>query len=170
MLEMRFDGSGSHQVEIEGVAREPSQFSTPPISTLDFDFDHGTEGWRPSNDLDVFRVSGGILHTRTTGGDPYMVRSKCRISAADVKAVRVRMSLEPGMGEGAQLFWVTADEPGMAQARSMHFGAVADGEFHDLLVPVAEHPLWTGTITALRLDPTGGGATGRVRIESIRGE
>ncbi|MBD3292236.1 MAG: hypothetical protein GF393_04885 [Armatimonadia bacterium] len=170
MLELRLNGSGTHSVDVRGVAWKRSQLGTPPISQLRFDFDHDAEGWRPSNDLDVFHVRDGILHTQTTGGDPYMVRSNCRIDAAGVAAVRVRMALDPGMSEGAQLFWTTAREPGMSQSRSLHFDAVADGEVHELLVPVAGHPGWVGTITGLRLDPAAGQPFGHVRIDSIASE
>jgi len=111
-----------------------------------------------------------VLQTRTTGADPYMVRSSCRIDAAQVRAVRIRMALEPEMGEGAQLFWTTAADPGLDEAKSLHFSVVADGEFHELVVPVGEHARWAGTITALRLDPTGGEPFGRVQIDFVRGE
>ncbi|MGD9495128.1 MAG: NEW3 domain-containing protein [Armatimonadota bacterium] len=170
MLELRLDGSGRHEIELVGVSRQASELGTRTATELRFEFDRDAEGWRPSHDLDLLRVSGGILHTRTTGRDPYMVRSSCRIDAARVGAVRIRMALEAGMSEGAQLFWTTADDPAFDEAKSVHFRAVADGQFHELVAPVGEHPRWSGTVTGVRLDPSGAEPFGRVQIDFIRGE
>jgi len=170
MVEMRLDGSGRHEVEMEDVTWRASQLRRRTATELRFDFDDGADGWQPSNDLQVFAVNEGVLHTRTTGADPYMVRSACRINAAGVGAVRIRMALEPGMGEAAQLFWATADDPAIDEGKSIRFEPIADGKFHEAVVPVGQHELWAGTITALRLDPTFGEPTGEVRIDFIRGE
>ncbi len=170
MIELRLDGSGRHDIELTGVAWQASNLGARTATELRFDFDRTPDGWRPSNDLDVFTVAKGALQTRTIGADPYMVRSSCRIDAAQVRAVRIRMALEPGMAEGAQLFWTTAADPGFDEAKSLHFRAVADGEFHELVAPVGQHERWAGTITGVRLDPTGGESFGRVRIDFIRGE
>lgn len=170
MVELRLEGSGRHEIELTGVAWQASELGPRLATELRFEFDAGADGWRPSHDLDVFTVADGVLRTRTTGPDPYMVRSACHIDAATTRAVRIRMALEPGMGEIAQLFWATADDPAFDEGKSVRFSAVADGKFHELLVPVGEHARWTGTITGLRLDPTGGQPLGRLRIDFVHGE
>lgn len=170
MVELRLEGSGRHEIELTGVAWQASELGPRLATELRFEFDAGADGWRPSHDLDVFTVADGVLRTRTTGPDPYMVRSACHIDAATTRAVRIRMALEPGMGEIAQLFWATADDPAFDEGKSVRFSAVADGEFHEVLVPVGEQARWTGTITGLRLDPTGGQPLGRLRIDFVHGE
>ena len=58
----------------------------------------------------------------------------------------------------------------MNEPKSRRFSVIADGEFHEFVVPLADHELWQGTIAAIRLDPTGGDKLGQVRIDYIRGE
>jgi hypothetical protein len=105
-----------------------------------------------------------------TGPDPYLVRSNCEVPASSVKQIRIRMALPPEAGPGAQLFWTTTEAPALDEPKSLKFETVPDGEFHEYAVPVGTHELWKGTITSIRLDPTGGNATGTARIDWIRGE
>jgi len=55
----------------------------------------------------------------------------------------------------------------------MNFTVIPDGEWHEYVVPVGEHPRWRGQpIRAIRLDPVTGGAESgsQVEIDSIVGE
>lgn len=170
LLELRLDGTGEHRIEAAEVTYRESSFRAPTVTAIDFSFATDTEGWRPTHHLGPLSIAGGILHMTTTGNDPYTVRSNCEIPADSVERLRIRMALEPGLPAGAQFFWTTADDPVMDEAKSRRFEAIADGELHELVVPLADHPLWKGTITSLRLDPTGGDRQGRVRVDYIRGE
>ncbi|MCE5217592.1 hypothetical protein LLH03_11265, partial [bacterium] len=70
----------------------------------------------------------------------------------------------------AQLFWSTTDSPSLDEPKSMRFRTIPDGQFHEYVIPVGESKLWQGTITSVRLDPTGGTPLGEVKIDFLRGE
>jgi hypothetical protein len=170
MVEVKLAGTGRHEIVLEGVRWTPANLTPKPVARLQFGFDDGAEGWLAARDLLTLNAAKGVLMTDVTGPDPYMIRSNCMIPAAGVKQIRIRMALEPGLAPGAQVFWTCADSPAFEEAKSLRFTVIPDGEFHDYIVPVGTHDSWTGTITALRLDPTGGVIRGWVRIDSIVGE
>ena len=101
-----------------------------------------------------------------TGGDPYLCRTRLRIPAATCPVLVIRMSKQAG--RGGQVFWTTAKSPAFSDERYMNYETAADGKLHDIRVPVGTHPGWTGTITAIRIDPDIAGEPGAVAIESIR--
>ncbi len=170
VLEVRLKGSGQHRLELSDVTFVHKSFEVPLAETIAFNFDAEAEGWRPAHHLSAFRVADGILHTETIGEDPYLVRSNCQVPAAGVRQLHLRMALAPGQGTGAQFFWATAAEGTMDEPKSQHFPVIADGAFHEYTIPLATHARWQGTITAIRLDPTGGPQPGEVSIDYIRGE
>jgi len=170
LLELRLGDSGRHAVRVEGVHPEVVSITPAPATSIAFEFSNDADGWRPARDLGPFRVSEGVLHSDTTGPDPYMIRGACRFGAETVQRLRIRMALGPGVGSAAQCFWATEQEPDATESKSVQFGVIPDGEFHEYVVPLTGHPRWTGNVTMLRLDPTGGLPTGEVRIDYIRGE
>jgi hypothetical protein len=170
LVEIKLPGTGRHQVVLEDVRWTAVNLTPKPVTRLQFTFDDDPEGWYAAHDLLALGVVKGVLRTDVTGPDPYMIRSNCAIPADSVRQIRIRMALQPGLAPGAQVFWACADSPEFDEAKSMHFTAIPDGEFHDYLVPVGTHERWRGTITSLRLDPTGGPATGWVRVDGIVGE
>ncbi len=170
LLELRLADSGRHEVSVRGISTMRAAIAPAVADSIDFEFESSAEGWHPAHDLGPVRVADGHLIVETTGGDPYLVRGACRFAAETVKRVRVRMALSPGMGQGAQLFWTTAQEPGATEAKSLQFPVVADGQFHEYVIELGAHPYWRDIVTMLRLDPTGGMPAGEVRIDYIRGE
>lgn len=170
LLELRPGSSGRHKLSVQGVHPEGVSIAPAPATSIAFEFSGDADGWRAARDLGPFRVSEGVLHTETTGPDPYMIRGACQFRAETVQRLRIRMALAPGVGSAAQCFWATEQEPDATESKSVQFGVIPDGEFHEYVVPLAGHPRWTGNVTMLRLDPTGGLPTGEVRIDYIRGE
>ena len=161
--------SGKGELRLIGVRPVPSGFTPEERKSIDFNFNGSAEGWRRAHDMSVFTARREVLHIETSGGDPYMVRGTCAIDGNSVRTIRVRMAASAGTG--AQFFWTTAGEPGMAEDKRLNAEIVADGQFHDVVFPVGTHPKWRGqTITSIRLDPVAGADRAVVRIDSIRGE
>jgi len=121
--------------------------------------------WQGLHSVTPPQVVQGALSFRVTGSDPYLHRSRLRIPADTCTMLVLRMRKEAGTG--GQVFWTTATEPSFSDKRYMNYETVADGEFHDIRVPVGKHPGWTGTITAIRIDPDIEGTPGSVAIEAI---
>jgi hypothetical protein len=109
--------------------------------------------------MEPFTVSGGVLRTRATGGDPYMVRDGLALDARRDLVVEVTMTTS--VGGGGQLFWA-GPQGGYAEARSSRFTAEGGGE-RVYRIPL---PAQGGDVTSLRLDPLTG--PGDIAISSIR--
>jgi hypothetical protein len=155
-------------VEVRGV-RKVDVPAFPRVATeLRFEFEEDTEGWEAANDLESLQVRQGVLVTRSTGGDPYLIRPLCQFDGDSIHRIRIR--LRGTGGRGGQFYWTTARSPGFAEDKVIPFELPLDGEWHEVVLPVGEHPLWRGqTITAIRLDP-GSAPNTLVEIDWIRGE
>ncbi len=155
-------------VHIEGY-RPVSAPPLPEVKTqLNFEFNRDSEGWVAANHLAPLEVVGGALTTRSTDSDPYMIRWSCRLAPDSVRGIRLRVR---GQGSGAwQFYWGTQEEPDFSEARVLNFTVPMDGEWHEVVIPVGEHPRWRGqTIIAIRLDP-GNAPDTQAQIDWIRGE
>jgi hypothetical protein len=155
-------------VEVRGVQRANIPAFPRIMTELRFEFEEDNEGWEPANDLEPLQVRRGSLLARSTGSDPYMVRPLCRLDGDSIRYIRIRLR---GTGNrGAQFYWTTLSSPGFDESKVIRFELPLDGEWHKVVLPVGEHPLWRGqTITGIRLDP-GSAANTEVEIEWIRGE
>jgi len=75
------------------------------------------------------------------------------------------------VAQGGQLFWTTESAPAFDEDKTVRFAVQPDGQFHEYVLKPGGHPLWAGqTITALRIDPTGGAPSGEFAIDYVRGE
>jgi len=165
-LAIRIARAGASAVRVEGV-RHCRSARLPRLATaIDFAFDGTTDGWAPAHHIEGMHVRGGILVGRITGPDPYLVRSLLRVPASECPAIVLRLRVSEG--GGGQLFWATIDSPGFAEEKSVRFPVQADGRFHDVRLDLSDHPRWRGrTITAIRIDPTGGAAAGEFALDHI---
>lgn len=110
-----------------------------------------TQGWMAAHDLTELTVADGVLKTRVTGGDPYLVGPACGVAASQVRGIAVRLRAAKTAG---QFFWAT-DAGSLAPERSVGFTVPADGQFHEVTVDLSSHPGWRGIIRQVRLDPPG---------------
>jgi hypothetical protein len=145
----------------------------PTLTEIDFQFDGDgdLEGWGSFAGLSGATVGDGALTMTLGTRDPHFERMYLRIAPDTYKALRVRMSVTGGDAM-AQVFWITSEEPALADTRYMNFPIVPDGEWHEYEIPVGEHERWAGQeIRGLRLDPSTGGAepVATVRIDWIMG-
>jgi len=159
-------------ISVEGVrGASPTVFAghlaATTVRELRFEFDRGPDGWVSAHDLKPLRAVGGALRLDAIGPDPYAVRSNCRIAADRVREVVLRVKAQ--RDGSAQFFWTTETSPDWSEEKSIRFSIPADGQWHEVVVPVGDHPSWQGaTITGLRIDPasvTGASA----EVDWIRG-
>ncbi len=156
------------EVTVNGVDFQPVSRLPEATNRIDFTFDQpGFDGWTPANDMTNLHVVKGALTGDITGGDPYMYRTMLDVSGDSYQAIEVRMHV-PGGGMG-QLYWNTADDSAINEAKVFVFPVQGDGAFHVYRIQTAGHPAWDGqTILSLRLDPCNGG-TGPFAVDYIRG-
>ena len=153
-----------HGARFRRVSRLPL-----PVDRIDFDFEHGTDGWLPFNDIEAFDSRDGRIVGSLTGPDPYLVRSALQVAGDDSPRIRVRMRLTNG--HQAQFYWTTMNSPQFGEDKVVLFDVMPDGHFHEYLLDLNKHLLWGGqTITGIRLDPCNGVKDGMFEMDSVRAE
>jgi len=135
----------------------------------EFNIDDDPDDWTPVNDLAPFEVKGGILRTRSTGGDPYMHSPPIRVDAAKFRELilRLRVQFPAGAQPIGQLFWVREDDHTWSESKSVRFPLPTDGQWHELRIDLTQSPEWKDSITQLRLDP-GSGTDLAVELDFVK--
>jgi hypothetical protein len=170
MLVIKVMKPGLTSLSVAPVKRVEATLSARPVKEIAFQFDQDDEGWFPSHDAELIGVANGVATFKITGGDPYLVRGSLDVEAAKVKGLVIRMKVSGG--STGQVYWSTKESPAIAEDKDVRFDVKADGQFHEYRVNMAAHPLWTDTVTSLRLDPTNGkeAAGTTVEIDYIKAE
>ena len=123
------------------------------VVAWEFNRDGDAEKWYPAHALAPLEVAGGILKTRATAGDPYMISSEDNtfdVAANDFQYIETRLKCDKE--GGAEFFWANTTEGrdmGFAAGKERGFSVKGDQQFHVYRV----FPVWQGRITRLRLDP-----------------
>ncbi|MFA0742948.1 MAG: hypothetical protein DFNUSKGM_003081 [Candidatus Fervidibacter sacchari] len=166
----------SHETEavkVRLVGVQPTSYEALGVvwerPVWEFNIDDDPDDWTPVNHLAPFEVKGGILRTRSTGGDPYMHGPPIRVDAAKFRTLvlRLRVQFPAGAQPIGQVFWVREDEPKWSESKSVRFPLPTDGQWHELRVDLTQSPEWKGIITQLRLDP-GSGTGIVVELDYVR--
>ena len=130
-----------------------AQAADQPLASWEFNRDGDAEKWYPAHALAPFTVAGGILKTRATSGDPYMIASQgdaFDITANDFQYIEIRMKSDKD--GGGEFFWASTGEgkdAGFAAGKERAFSIRGDGKFHVYRL----FPIWQGRVTRLRFDP-----------------
>jgi len=115
-----------------------------------WDFESGPQGWQAMHSMSPIEVKNGVAATSVTGDDPYMAVIGLDASTEEFGGVRIRM--RAARSGPAQLFFAAGGR-GFTAESNANFTVQGDGEFHDYVVDLHDHPLWRGLVTALRIDP-----------------
>jgi len=132
-------------------------YDLPQAATLaaqdEWDFANSSQGWAAMMGIADLKGVDGALSLVTTTGDPAITTPIDNLWARRYRSVLVRARVDKTAADvGAlQLFWATATHP-VDEGSSVSVPLIADGEFHDYVLPVAEKPRWRGRITSFRLD------------------
>ncbi len=123
----------------------------PPLDAFPILFDDPGEvfEWTGYQNVAVPTIVDGAL-TFECAGHGYLHRANLKIPALSCPVLVIRMKTDAGtMG---LVYWMTDTRPGFADPAFLSFETIPDGQFHDYAIPVGAHSLWSGTITALRVD------------------
>jgi hypothetical protein len=125
------------------------------------------EGWTPLGAVTLTPdPASKVLLFGGEGEDPGALGPTTSFSAGDLTAVALRAKRTGGEG-AARLYFATEAEPEMSDEKSIDFDLPDDEAFHEITVRAGAHPLWTGTITGLRIDPFTKGP-GTVELDYVR--
>jgi hypothetical protein len=154
---------------INGRSLKLSPPPPPPRKTLDFDFNQGLDGWRPTRGILRAESKNGQLHLDVVAPDVYLTSPPLELNADEISAIQIRMKITGDNVRSDGLFFTTQQFPNLAGDKRVSFTVKPDGQFHQYQIKVANHPKWPGqTITSFRLDPITGSANAKIQIDHIR--
>ncbi len=138
------------------------------LARTKWDFKNGNQNWSAMMGIRDFQADEGSLVFETAHRDPALGTPLTKLRASLYDALIVRMKLaESAVDPGAlQLFWSTTSVP-VSEATSVRVPLIADGRFHQYVLPLGESIRWRGWVTSFRLD-TGSAQGLKVEIDRMR--
>ncbi|MDP2345844.1 MAG: hypothetical protein Q8O67_33195 [Deltaproteobacteria bacterium] len=150
--------------EGEGEANEGEGEPAPTETVcIDVVFAGDTGGFNLLNELSVGAPTSTGTELVAAGGDPYMALDR---SVALADCGRLELTYSVDAGTHGQIFWSRTGDAWFDEERNRFFPITADGLKRTVVVELADHPLWNGELTSLRLDPTNAAAT--IHLQRIR--
>jgi len=127
-----------------------------------FNEENGLGKWAPNNFRTRCITNEGFVGV--SGKDCMLVNSTLKIDASRYSGIEFSIKTEVKMD--AQIFFTPAGKP-LSENASVRFPIKGTGDFETCRVDCSKNPLWTGTITTLRIDPTNSEDVGMI-IRSIK--
>jgi hypothetical protein len=125
-------------------------------------FENSRAGWRFHEARDAGWPIRGQLEITFDSADPQLLSPQFFVRADDAPVLVIDAAFSGASGN-AQVFWSTLAEPGFMSARSAAMPVVADGEFREYRLRLADSPAYRGGVTQLRIDPPAGAGSARIR-------
>ena len=122
-----------------------------------------------TNDIESISMEDGVLKVQNsaTGSDPRFVISRTLgLSTEKYPYIEITMTADQNTENVAHIFFVAGSNIGFTSQQCVSFNIIPDGESHTYMVPFYGADDYTGTLSGLRLDIDGEGAT--YEIEKIR--
>nr|QNO44579.1 endolytic peptidoglycan transglycosylase RlpA [Methanosarcinales archaeon ANME-2c ERB4]QNO44989.1 endolytic peptidoglycan transglycosylase RlpA [Methanosarcinales archaeon ANME-2c ERB4]QNO45067.1 endolytic peptidoglycan transglycosylase RlpA [Methanosarcinales archaeon ANME-2c ERB4] len=143
---------------------------TPPINSFktawEFNTPNNKEGWMLAPNNEVWSVEpDGRFRIDPGPTDPWIEQPCISLDATFYNAVNINMASNAPDGVGA-IYFTTSNPPEFSESKKVDFNVNNDGNWHDYSIFVGSQPLWTGTITGIRIDPANNGRAGG-EVDSI---
>jgi cell wall-associated NlpC family hydrolase len=133
---------------------------TPPINSFKTAWEFNTpgdkEGWSPHN-IDAWSVeTDGKFRIDPGPTDPWIDQPYISLDATFYNAVNINMASNAPDGVGA-IYFTTSESSEFSEDKKVNFNVINNGEWHDYSIFMGSQPMWTGTITGIRIDPANNG-------------
>ncbi|MBR4979560.1 MAG: hypothetical protein IKX77_03320, partial [Clostridia bacterium] len=170
-----FNINANNEIEIDTELASFFEAQNAPKTPGEWEFDltGSTDGWSSFN-MSLF-TNDGYMNCTTNPeyleNDPIIMLTRIELNAADYKKLtfKVRYNYEGTSEQKAQLFFITADDRGWNEEKSVNIPlkstSSSNGEWETYTVDITAKG-WTGTITGLRFDPFN--ARGEMDIDYIK--
>ncbi len=144
---IKADAQGLARIEVSGLT-----YSAPetPRAKTGWEFDKDIEGWSAAHSCEAKAQDGALVLT-VTGPDPYAVSGPAAIAADKDKQLRLRVRMTAGNQVG--LFWCGNRSPNWGPDKHVTLAVPGDGQWREITFDLTNHPLWTGQVMQIRLDP-----------------
>jgi MYXO-CTERM domain-containing protein len=143
----KVEGGAALQAFTELDVLAPDQWSFDGVGADDL------EGWTdcaPEQSEGLSNV-GGALSQRIKGADACIASSAWTAIDADSWDQLVLKVRSANGAHKSAIYWARDGEP-FSEMRRVRFEAPGDGTMRTLVVPIGDHPQWTGSVVNLRLD------------------
>jgi len=100
----------------------------------------------------------GGLHVDLSQSDPQIWLPEGRWDAASLPTLYLTAAFHTH-DMAAEVFWAIPGQ-GFDASRRLDFPVIPDGQMRTYAIPLSSSPAYTGVVTELRLDPSGGGIAG----------
>ncbi|MFC5407183.1 hypothetical protein [Cohnella soli] len=118
---------------------------------FEFDTDGDMQGWATSgHGIVTASVHGGALNLSLNSSDPFWYGPTLHLSANPAQVMILRAKSDKG--SHMTIYYDTDLSPGTSEQKTIKFGIIPDGQYHEYRVKVGAHPLWDGTIQTFRMD------------------
>jgi hypothetical protein len=152
---MKADPHGAGHLIVSGISYSAPVAQKPKT---EWEFQNDTEGWSAAHACKMEAKDGRLVIT-VTGHDPYALSGAAAIDADVHKQLKMRVRLTGGNSVG--LFWRSSRSTAWGPDKNITVPVPADGQtsassvepWREITFDLSKHPLWTGKILALRLDP-----------------
>jgi hypothetical protein len=164
-MEIRKNGVPVDPYGWEGGCRDPytraSNLNLWTNSGVNWQFSTtgNAQGWTPLN-LECSSVHDGAMWLDLGASDPYIQSlPMVNVNAADFNSIEIRM-ISAAPDGAASIYWTTENSANWGEDKRLNFTVTNDGQWRVYTVRMSDHSMWTGRITAIRIDPANSGRAG----------
>ena len=166
--------TGNTHEQYRDMWHDPSDFiRSRSTNKWEFNTPGDNEGWLPHN-IEAWSVqTDGRFIINPGPTDPLIEQPYISLDATFYNAVNINMASNAPDGVGA-IYFTTSDSKEFSEDKKVDFDVNNDGDWHDYSIFMGSQPMWTGTITGIRIDPADygreEGAVDSVGFDHIRVE
>ena len=129
---------------------------TPPINSFKTAWEFNTSGdkedWLPHNTEAWSVQTDGRFIINPGPADPLIEQPYISLDATFYNTININMASNAPDGVGA-IYFTTSDSKEFSEDKKVDFEVNNDGNWHGYSIFLGSQPLWTGTITGIRIDP-----------------
>ncbi len=122
------------------------------------------------NQIEGTSITGGELNVvnAADASDPYIVFGRDFDFSADTyKFLRITMKADKNAATNGAVFLVAGSQKTFTAEQCVSFPVINDGEYHEYNIPVYACSDYNGTLTGIRLDISGAGATYSIKEMAV---
>lgn len=123
-----------------------------PPNMPNYRFEEDRQHFTYENAIDSGWPVRGRLRIYLNQADPFLLAPVGLWKAADVPLLCIRAAYHTENTE-AKIYWKNFGDTNFIETKSVPFGVVSDGQYHNYIVNLAMSPNYTGVVTQIRFDP-----------------
>ena len=146
-----------YQMRVEG---QDFMGGLTTLSTFEVDMSKAS-----SRETQTCRFKGDTLHVKNASGakDPYVSFTNLSLDADKYTILELSIKADEKASANTHLFFAAGSATGINSKQMLSLKLITDGEWHTYRIPMYTGEDYTGTLSALRLDISGGGASYEIK-------